>query len=48
MKWLVTSLVAFLVLSSPLPVALAQSAKASQNFVPGELIVGYKSEQGLR
>lgn len=47
MKWLITTLTALLalLLTEPLPAAYAQSAKASQNFVPGELIVGYKSEQ---
>ena len=47
MKWLIAPLTALLalLLTEQLPTAHAQSAKASQNFVPGELIVGYKSEQ---
>jgi len=45
MKWLIAPLTALLalLLTDPLPAAHAQSAL--QNFVPGELIVGYKSEQ---
>ncbi len=41
----IAALVAFLLMEPHAIPAHAQSAKAQQDFVPGELIVGYKSEQ---